>query len=836
MAGEIYVVQKGDTLIKIAAKFNTTVKNLVQWNNIEDPNFIVVGQKLHVDGGNVLTPPPPPQKYPYVKNFGLQSNTDRTVYASWTWSREDTEEYEIEWHYYTGDDVWFVASKETVSIKQSIYTAPANATIVNFKVKAIAKTKKTNGKEAPVWTAEWSPQKHYYFKDNPPVQPSKPNVSFDKLTSKLTARLDNIDLNADCIEYQIIEGQDTVYATSKVDIVRDSAVYTKKLSPGKEYRVHCRSLMKKTKEKSEWSEYTDVITTMPPAPEKIIQCKATSESSVYIAWSKASTATSYEIQYTTKEANFTGNDQVESFTTDETHYNKHGLTSGEKYFFRVRAANANGESSWTAAVAVIVGKKPAAPTTWSSTTTAVVGEPVNLYWVHNSQDGSEETGARIEIYVDGVLSFTTTQKKPDNGDEPDEVSVYDLDTSIYKEGAEIQWRVRTYGILAEPSDWSIQRTIYIYANPTFDHFYMKDAKGTDIDTLVSYPFYVSALAAPSNDVQRPNGYHISVIANGNYESFDQVGNVRVVRAGDQIYSKHFDQASVIDAEFSAGNIDLANNESYTLKCVASMSSGLTVEETIEFSVEWGEESYEYEPNAIVTFDPDTFACEISPYCTKFVQDENGEYTQEVLIEDLSLSVYRREYDGKFTELETGIDNALRTTITDPHPALDYARYRVVAKSNTTGAVGYFDIPGVPVGVSSVIIQWNEAWSSFDVIGEDLQQVPAWSGSLLKLPYNINITSNSSPDVSLVEYIGREHPVSYYGTQVGETATWTMEIDKEDQETIYALRRLAKWMGDVYVREPSGVGYWANITVAFSQNYSDVTVPVTLSISRVEGGI
>ena len=42
------------------------------------------------------------------------------------------------------------------------------------------------------------------------------------------------------------------------------------------------------------------------------------------------------------------------------------------------------------------------------------------------------------------------------------------------------------------------------------------------------------------------------------------------------------------------------------------------------------------------------------------------------------------------------------------------------------------------------------------------------------------------------------------------------------------------MGDVYVREPSGVGYWANIKVSFSQKHTEKLVPVTLTITRVEG--
>ena len=44
---DYYVVQRGDTLTEIAAKFNTTVDNLVKLNNIEDKNSIRTGQKIY---------------------------------------------------------------------------------------------------------------------------------------------------------------------------------------------------------------------------------------------------------------------------------------------------------------------------------------------------------------------------------------------------------------------------------------------------------------------------------------------------------------------------------------------------------------------------------------------------------------------------------------------------------------------------------------------------------------------------------------------------------------------------------------------------------------------
>lgn len=114
--------------------------------------------------------------------------------------------------------------------------------------------------------------------------------------------------------------------------------------------------------------------------------------------------------------------------------------------------------------------------------------------------------------------------------------------------------------------------------------------------------------------------------------------------------------------------------------------------------------------------------------------------------------------------------------------------------------------------------------------------PLWVGSLLKLPYNVDVSDNNIPDSTLVKYVGRTYPVSYYGTHIDSSSTWNVVIPKNDRETLYALRRLSIWKGDVYVREPSGSGYWANIGVSFSQKHMELTIPVTLDITRVEGGM
>lgn len=43
-----YLVQPGDTVSAVAAKFNVSMDQLMKWNDIEDPNMLMVGQQLKI--------------------------------------------------------------------------------------------------------------------------------------------------------------------------------------------------------------------------------------------------------------------------------------------------------------------------------------------------------------------------------------------------------------------------------------------------------------------------------------------------------------------------------------------------------------------------------------------------------------------------------------------------------------------------------------------------------------------------------------------------------------------------------------------------------------------
>lgn len=893
---ETYKVVRGDTLSEIAVRFNTTVSYLAKLNNIKNVNLIYVGQVLKIkekvvvkpDGSTSKPSEPAPKKkkntspaktQATITAFGLQANTDRTIFATWDWDQSNTKEYLVRWYYGTGDGIAFIGEEKTETFKQSIYNAPANAIRVLFYVKPISKTKTVNNKEVSYWTATWSTEKAYSFSSNPPVTPPNPEVSIKDYT--LTAKCYGVQSNAKEIEFQVVQNDSKVFKTGTAKPSTGVVSFSCTITSGNEYKVRCRA--KNGKQYSDWTEYSSNVQTKPNTPSGIKTCKALSETSIQLTWDKVNAAESYDIEYSTKKE-YLGSSNSTTILNNitGTSYIVTGLTSGETYFLRLRAVNPQGESGWTSAVSTVLGEPPAAPTTWSSTSTAVVGETVRLHWVHNSEDGSNETKAELVLVINDKTNYYTIDD-PDVDD--NENRYYDVVTTGLVDGASMKWKIRTAGVTGEFGEYSVVRYIDVYAPPTLT-LELTDAaiNGNQLKTIKQFPFYIIANAGPNT--QTPIGYHFTITAYDSYDTIDEMGNVRTIAKGQEIYSEFYDSNNdTIRLRMTPGALDLENNCEYIIRCVVTMDTGLIAKEAVAFNVAW--EDVRYYPTAEIIFDEETLCTHIRPYCEDYpfefypviwnseleyyftdmstklgpmegmsLEDEltiegnlifgetggNGtlftvvEKDEVELIEGITLSVYRREYDGRFVEIGSGINNTDNTYVTDPHPALDFARYRVVAVDDTTGAISYTDIPGYPIGIKSVIIQWDETWLDFQTTSEKQISEPIWAGSMLKLPYNIDVSDSNSLDVSLVEYIGRSHPVSYYGTQLGIKSTWNVEIVKSDKDTLYGLRRLAIYTGDVYVREPSGSGYWANISVSFGQKHREMTIPVTLTITRVEGGV
>lgn len=793
----------------------------------------------------------------------------RSIMAEWSWPEADEhlDHYQVKWEYRTGDqdtDPWIPGTEDSAEQAYSVYSVPENAVLVRVKVQPIAED--TLG-GYPYWEAPWSAYMPSVVQFIPPDTPSTPTVNIDG--TKLTAEIRgyNYTLTGVVIEFAIFQKTET--GRSQIGVVVAPLEYgiatvSYTVGIGNGYEVRCRAYTPMAY--SDWSALSDTVYSSPATPSGFTIIRAESESTVELEWEAVPTADDYDIEYTTKKHYFDGGD-VQSVSSD-------GLTrkivsiqgdeGGAVYWFRLRAKRDSLVSGWSEPQSVAVGTKPDPPTTWTLTSTVIVGTELIFYWAHNSQDGSEQSFAVLQLNVNGV-----DQQEIDISGNTNE---YSYDTTSLADGATILWKVKTKGVIDEFSEWSVQRKVMVYApatlamaDPNDSSAFWQDLNEAEQEAYADYigrnvgipeefehfPLFIAAFAGPQN--QNAIRYFISIVSNESYETTDFDGKDKLVSEGDEIYSTYVDAiGNHLLHVLTPSSINIDNDINYTVIVTVSMDTGLTAEASADFHVNWTDD--QLDPDAELDYDEDLLVCYITPYCSGYVQrpiqdnlsddllDNNSDvlysYGYEERLSDILLSVYRREFDGTFTEIMTGINSSDNITVVDPHPALDLARYRIVAVNQNYGEIYYSDLPGEPIGETSVIIQWEEAWQTFDAT-EDVdfeESEPSYAGSMLKLPYDIDVSNNYQHDVTLAEYIGRRHPVSYYGTQKGETATWNIDIWADDADTLYGLRRLAIYAGDVYVREPSGSGYWANVNVSFSQKHLDLKIPVTLTITRVEGGM
>lgn len=875
---------------------------------------------------------------------------ERTVYATWVYHDGDnhTDKIEYEWHYQVkGKQDWFdggngsvdytkfsskyykeqahkarfpePATKDTLAknakgqkvkagnIYNAVHNYKDNAVKIRFRARPVAKKKNTKKDKGPYFsTPSWTETTFTVSKAYPDAPGSAPNWGWvGESRTDIEVWSNVTDPKTTYVEFQLynVTNQTSLTPVSAKKVAEVAKTKFEGLAKNTIYRVRCRAVRKDDALVSDWTDYsTEDIITATDTPTIITPLIAETSNSIRVSWTRQSSATSYTIEYTTNKDYFdqapgqVQSDEIANGTT----YLAIGLESetDHEYFFRVRAnrvvSGTDGRSSnWSKIESCLIGKTPDAPTTWSSSTTCSVGDPVYLYWTHNSKDNSRETSAIIKLTINGTTLAdwevpNRTLEDEDTGTHRQLITLNDVRGVTITNDTIIKWKVQTKGVMPDYSAYSTEREIKVYTKPslelvlgTANRWYWDDFEFTDENNvyiskgelvplefntdsqlvLTNLPLFFKLSAAPKT--QRPTTYNVAVYSNEDYEDVDEVtGARRFVTKGTEVFSTFIDidpadEGNVHEVLTYAypSKINLQNGATYRVVASVAMDSGLNAETEDAFVVDWEHNGDRYDIDMPSDYDADTMAMYLYPVTNDVVFEDDFteldpeeepedvpdggdiEFTSELAL-NVVMAIYRMEADGHFTEIAKDIANTGDATIVDPHPTLGYVKYRVVVTDLINGTMYFEDIASTPVPENSVIIQWDEQWRDFtaeEAISEDrLLEAPV-SGSFLKLPYNINVQDSTNIDVSFVNYIGRRHPVSYYGTHIGETATISCEIDATDTQTIFMLRRLASWMGDCYIREPSGLGYWAQVKPSFNLEHCKVTVPVTFNITRVEGG-
>lgn len=568
-------------------------------------------------------------------------------------------------------------------------------------------------------------------------------------------------------------------------------------------------------EAGDWSEWSDATT--PGGPRNLKVTAGDVDNAAHLEWeAPEGGAEEYEIQYVSGSTAMFNSGEVQSATTSETDYYITGLDASKQWFFRIRSKNGSSASSWVyfgkagttvpgddgsggsdSAGGTTVDTDPTAPTTWQSDSIAAKGESVTLGWVHNCEDGCTAASSTVYVSVNGG-AYQSQQVG---------AGVYraTLDTSAYGDGDTVSWYVTTTAPNGSTSPASTVRAFTVYVQPT---------------VFASVPATVTALPVAitlsSGTNQRAVAFDVTVRAAEDYYATDSAGRDVLVASGAAVFSKHVSaSSSTVTVEIGPGDALLASHASYTVDAAMATVVGLRAESigAASFSTDFSEPDIAVGASAYAE-DGYTARIVLDAYSTS---SEDG-----ATASGASLALYRREPDGSLTEIASGIPNSGAAEVADRHPSLGTCTYVASATDPQTGAVTFAEAE-VAIECSGFVVQWDEGWAD-----------DGYTGGMLVLPYDMTVSeTNGEADKVAKAYIGRKRPVSYYGTQLGDSATWGCDILKTDTDTLTALRNLKAWMGDVYVREPTGTGYWAQVSVDLSISADSATVPVTLSIVPVD---
>lgn len=138
----LWGIARDSSLPGYKSDINARVAELKKLNNISNERAIPDGAKIKLTSSTATTTSGNTSNKPTNVTIAVQSGTDRTLYASWSWDRHSqTEKYEYEWYYYTGDSVeWFIGDDGDTKYTHTTYSPPDNAKKVKFRVRPIAVT------------------------------------------------------------------------------------------------------------------------------------------------------------------------------------------------------------------------------------------------------------------------------------------------------------------------------------------------------------------------------------------------------------------------------------------------------------------------------------------------------------------------------------------------------------------------------------------------------------------------------------------------------------------------------------------------------------------------
>ena len=473
--------------------------------------------------------------------------------------------------------------------------------------------------------------------------------------------------------------------------------------------------------------------------------------------------------------------QIAAITAPTNSYTDNAATSESIY--RVKFGNDSGTSDYSEAFQPAASVPPNTPTIllpiYESVNSLSDGS-IDIYWQHNSLDGSPQKAVRISIYdSNSGLIGTTTIETSDNtftwsfGDlSPSEIIV-----EIETQGANNLWSASTdtrFYLVREPN--------IVITAPT--------------GMLSTLPISVDFTYSPSGAI---------------FDSYLEELTINVLdNEGDIVYTQTVEYSSATTDPFS-DSISLmealfSTDIEYSLQIAARETNGLTAKYNTTFSVEYDEEVLEGSLYPVAENDEETGIVYIT--IARDIGDDGLTEPADVV----SAYLYRNANSERILIGDVGDGDIIEDKLAPVNKDFTYELLQL-----------YGD------GTASLIIvdAYNPCPYSFIYWGNNLEKISSaqWNPT--------QTTSMSRPERTLVRYSGRKYPVVYDSKAREETATFTAVLEPEELDDFIAIMHAG---GTGIWKSVQGRTFNATFDLDFSRvdaNYNLELYNCTLKVQRVE---
>lgn len=739
--------------------------------------------------------------------------------------------------------------------------------------------------EYPITTSTYNRSAWDDTHPDPPSGP--PDITMDSTGTSVTLRYDNIPTNIDYVVFKVIKANKSDYNNTSivtsgtsvaVDDTSRSATYTRSLTKGDAYAFAAANRTQFAEspvryattdfcEYSDWLKAAPVVTTL----SKNVSIKTVRQNEVLITWTSTEcTLDGVVVQYaqTLNELNAESGSTYNEETIElETPINTEkrayigNLDIGVTHYFRVKGfINSNGAKYYTDPAknasnvtyfTVPLGTIPDAPTVWSLQNTYQVesdsSKGFNLYAIHNSEDNSAcsyfKVYAELMRYNNStplvILNDVVVENKKDEYGEYSKDNLeyllkpYALRSSVSDwDNATLRWKIKTKGVLQDYGPYSNVNVVKTYRK--LDVTVSASFRSSSTSGVI-YPLTITASLDSAIYKQRMLAVSFEIKSTTQYTYRDPIGGDVLVLPGTLLYSSThtLDSVAKKSVTLTPSDVHFEPNCSYVLNATVYTNAGLSASNSCDFT---------YNHTGTTTLNPKITQIETNEVDNDIYLKVQCRGNTGALVSNALTTIYRYNADGTYTKLNDGVAN--NTIVHDPHPRLDRQIYRVSATDTSSGTTEFSDenYPFNMFNATGVLIHWDESWgvTTFNVLGTG--NMVTYIGQRLYLPFNVDVSETRTIDKTLISYIGREDPVSYYGTAIEKEYSITTEIPKNNVSGFDAttaleqLRKLSMYKGNVYVRTSTGLGCWATVDIDYNIDHCALTIPINIKVTPVEGGV